>query len=553
MKFILDVLQNSGALMGVVTGLLIIAMVSAIKFLNMKKKLKEKEKTLGKARKKCRQVIDNTDEGIIIGKEFKFKFANKKACEIMGLSQGGDISGSLLDYIHPDDLNTMLDGYEKPMKPGNRKISFKLRLIKKDKSILWVHVRSIKVFWDDEPAELFFIKDITALKMMEQDLQQAQRMEAIGALSGGIAHDFNNILTTIIGNAEVALLDLSGQEPGKSEFEQIRESGYRARDLVRQILSISRQNAMDVQPLYLSPIIKEALKLLRSTLPKNIEIVENIDQKLDMVRADSIQMYQVFMNLCTNAKHAMEKEESPCLEVGLENVTLRSSGKEVSNNLKPGRYVKLSVRDNGIGIDPGIKDKIFKPYFTTKESVAGSGLGLATSLGIVKRFCGHLTFESENGKGACFIVYLPAYEMEEPSNGFVPEKNAPVKGEGKILFVDDEKEITIVSKKMLENIGFSVMAVNSGREALEYFARSPDFFDLMFTDMAMPEMTGEKLAKEVLRIRPGFPVIMCTGHSDTFDETKAKESGIMEYITKPYNLNILSVIALKYIKKSKAA
>ncbi|MCK5164526.1 MAG: response regulator [Desulfobacula sp.] len=545
MKFVFDILQNTSFLMGSIAGLaIIIAVISVIRLWNIKARLKDKEK--------FRLILEHADEGILIVQKLKFRYANKRVYELMGLSQDSGVSNNLLDYIYPDDLDIVLDSYEKTMLSNDKESSFKVRLLKKDKSILWVFIRSVPIVWDDEPANLSFIRDITQQKMMEQDLQQAQRMEAIGALSGGIAHDFNNILTTIIGTAEVVLMDCPQDHPGKDEFEQIQESGYRARDLVRQILTISRENVKDVQPLYLSPIIKEALKLLRSTLPKNIKIIEKIDKQLDVVKADSIQMYQVFMNLCTNAKHALEKSDSPCLEVNLKNVTLPFSDKKASNDLKPGSYIELSVRDNGAGIDPDIHHKIFKPYFTTKDKNAGVGLGLATTLGIVRQSGGHIFFESAPGKGSCFTVYLPVHQMEK-SNGRVLEKIEPVQGQGKILFVDDEKEITAIAKKMFENLGFSVMTANSGRQALECFARSPDFFDLMITDLAMPEMTGQTLVKEVMRIRPGFPVIMCTGHSDTFDEKKAKEIGIMEYIVKPYNMKELSIIALKYIKKSKAA
>ena len=384
------------------------------------------------------------------------------------------------------------------------------------------------------------------------DLQIAQRMEAIGVLSGGIAHDFNNILTTIIGNAELALMDITDETPGKKEFEQIRESGHRARDLVRQILTISREYTSEVQPLYLSPIIKEALKLLRSTLPRNIKIVEKIDKPLSLVKADSVQIYQVFMNLCTNAKHAMEKEESACLEVELKDIAITSSIRKTPDDLLPGNYVKLSVKDTGIGIDPALAGKIFEPYFTTKGKDKGSGLGLATSLGIIKQFGGYITFDSEPGKGSCFLVFLPVHEMEK-SKEKTQEITTPVQGRGKVLFVDDEIEITVMAKKMLTHLGFSVMTANSGKQALENFAREPQFFDLLITDLAMPEMTGIKLAKEVMRLRPGFPVIMCTGHSDTFDEKAAKKAGIMEYISKPYNLKELGAIAAKYMKNFKAA
>jgi len=537
----------------IIAGLaMIIAVISVIKFGNIIKKLRTRQQRLQKDKEQYRVMLENADDGILIIQRLKFRYANKKAYEIMGLPQDRGVSNNLVDYIYPDDLNIVLDNYEKTMLSNDRETSFKVRLIKKDQSILWVHIRLVPVVWDYEPADLCFMRDITCQKMMEQNLQQTQRMEAIGALAGGIAHEFNNILTTIVGTAELVLMDCPEDQPGKDEFKQIQESGYRARDLARQILTITRENVMDAQPLYLSPIIKEALKLLRSTLPKNIKIIKHIDQQLDVVKADSIQMYQVFMNLCTNAKHALEKTDSPCIEVALKNVTIRTPGKDIANDLKPGKYVELSVRDNGAGIANDIAHKIFKPYFTTKDKNSGAGLGLSTTLEIVKQFDGYIFFESEPGKGTCFTVYLPVHEMGK-SKDRVSDKKAPVQGGGKILFVDDEQEITLIAKKMFESLGFSVMALNSGKQALEYFARSPEFFDLMITDMAMPEMTGEKLAKEVMRIRPGFPVIMCTGHSDTFDEKKAKESGIREYITKPYNLKRLSSVALKYIKKSRAA
>ncbi len=545
---------ESGNITGlIVSGIFIaIAIAVTIKFQQVKARLDQKNQDVKAAKEKYKQMVENAEDGILVVQNLKLKYANNSVYEIMGLQKSETISDQLIDYIYPEDLNVVLECYETSVLSRKNENYFKVRLVKKDNSIIWVHIRLVPVVWDDEPANLAFMRDITHQQMLEQDLHQAQRLEALGALSGGIAHDFNNILTTIIGNAEVALMEASETDHGKMEFEQIRESGYRARDLVRQILTISREHTSDVQPLYLSPIIKEALKLLRSTLPKNIQIIENIDKQLNLVKADSIQMYQVFMNLCTNAKHALEKAETPCLEIGLQNVTFHPSVKQDMGQLKPGNYIKLSVKDNGTGIDPDIQSKIFDPYFTTKSREIGTGLGLATTLGIVKQFGGHISFKTEPGKGTCFVVHIPVHEKKE-SNGQIPDKNDSVQEGGRILFVDDEKEITIIAKRMFTNLGYSVMTAESGTQALESFARAPEFFDLLITDLAMPGMTGEKLANEVMRIRPGFPVIICTGHSDTFDKQKAKECGVMEYVAKPYNLKELSLIASKYIKKSKAA
>ncbi len=528
-----------------------IAAFSLMQAHKMKRRLQDNETELNKKMEKLRLFLDHSKDGILIIQDLRFKYTNKRVPEIMGLEGKEEISNNFTEYIYPDDVQIALDSYEQTMLSGGKETNFDVRLVKSDQSLIWVQVRSVSVMWEGEPANLAFIRDITAQKMMEYDLQQAQRMEAIGVFSGGIAHDFNNILTTIIGNAELALMDLDVESPGKKEFEQIRESGHRARDLVRQILTLSREYTSEAQPLYLAPVIKEALKLLRSTLPRNIKIIEKIDKHLSLVKADSIQMYQVFMNLCANAKHAMEKEESGCLDVELKNVTVSSSMRSSPDDMVPGNYVKLSVTDTGIGIDPGIAGKIFEPHFTTKEKPKGTGLGLATSLFIVKQFGGNITFDSEPGKGACFCVFLPAHEAEKPKEKAFNETST-IQGKGKILFVDDEAEIAAMAKKMLTHLGFSVMTAGSGKEALEKFTREPGFFDVLITDLAMPEMTGIKLAKEVMRIRPEFPVIMCTGHSDTFDEKAAKDSGIMEYVEKPYNLKELGAIAAKYMKHAQA-
>ncbi|MCF6247989.1 MAG: response regulator [Desulfobacula sp.] len=531
---------------------LLTAMVSLIRLNRLKAAIKQKKIFEQLRKKPYRLMVENSNEGILIIQMLEFKYANQKVYDLieMPINELGSIE--LSDYIYPDDLNIVLENYEKIIFAQEKEALFRARVLKNDQTVIWINTRFVIVTWRGEPAVLAFIRDITEQKMMEQDLQQAQRMEAIGALSGGIAHDFNNILTTIIGNAEVAMMDLTEEEPEKKEFEQIRKSGYRARDLVRQILTISRESAMDVQPLYLTPMIKEAVKLLRSTLPKDIRIIECFDKQLGLVKADSIQLYQVFMNLCTNAKHAVKGALSPCIEVALKNVSLQSENPEVSNDLKPGEYVCMSVKDNGTGIDPEIVEKIFEPYFTTKEKTKGTGLGLATSSGIIKQYGGQIRFESTPDEGACFLVYLPLYNENTAEKPDLKDSQ-PDLGNGKVLFVDDEPEITSLAKRMFTSLGFSVMTANSGQQALDSFSRSPEFFDLMITDLSMPKMTGEELAGIVLRIRPDFPVIMCTGYSDTFDETAAKELGIAAYLEKPYNFKELSSIAISLIKKKTKA
>ncbi len=503
---------------------------------------------------KFRQMLEKGNEDVLVVQNFKIKYASGPVSQNLDLSRNAKRSNDLLDYIYPDDVDTVLGLYEKIIFSKEDEVRTTIRLKNKKDQYVWGNFRAIAFVWNDQPAVLIFMQDVTRQKIMEADLQQAQRMEAIGILSGGIAHDFNNILTSIVGNADIALMDLSDGDSCQDEFVKIRESAYRARDLVQQILTISRDHTKDIGPVYLSPVIKEALKLLRSTLPSSIQINQKIDRQLNLIQADSTQIYQVFMNLCTNAKSALEKIEKPCLEIGLENATLFEKDLFRPKSLAPGPYVKLTVADNGCGIDSQTQAKIFQPYFTTKSGHESTGLGLATALGIVKQTHGYIHCESEPDKGTCFSVYLPAYikEKTDSDRQTVQTTDQEIKN-GKILFVDDEPEITTLARRVFENFGFKIMTVNSGKTALEKFVLDPDFFDLLITDLGMPEMTGEVLAKKILAIRPDFPIIVCTGHSDTYDASAAKHSGVMEYVSKPYDFKALCSLASHYIQPQKTA
>lgn len=553
-NFVFSFFQSLHPLVWVLIGIAALILVfSRNQVQKAKKAFDQKEENIKKKNENLKFILDHVEEGVIIIQNMTIQYANQKIYEMMGIDSEQGFSWNLKDHIHPDDVKSAIRIYQETMLSKDRAPDLKIRLLKQDKSIFWVDIRSVPLLWEGGPASLSFVRDITAHQMMANDLHQVQRLEAIGVLSGGIAHDFNNILTTIIGNAELALMDLKAEGPEKKkEFEQIRDSGHRARDLVRQILTISREYASEIQPVYLSPIIREGLKLLRATLPKHIKIIDKVDRNVRLVKADSIQIYQVFMNLCTNAKHAMENRETGCLEVELKNIAVNPFARNSSDDLSPGNYVCLSIKDNGPGIDPGIEARIFEPHFSTKDKNKGTGLGLATSLWIIRQTGGQIKLVNTPGEGCSFSVFLPAHE-EKREKDISNEIVSPAEGGGKILFVDDEPTITSMAKKMLTNFGFTVMTANSSREALENFARAPEFFDLLITDLSMPDMTGIRLAREVMRIRPGFPVILCTGHSDTIDEKTARDSGIVEYIKKPYNLKQLGTIAAKYIKNSKAA
>ncbi|MFH1931093.1 MAG: PAS domain S-box protein, partial [Pseudomonadota bacterium] len=387
-------------------------------------------------------------------------------------------------------------------------------------------------------------RDVTEEIKLEGKLRQAQKMEAIGTLAGGIAHDFNNILSAIIGYTELTEYEMpEGFNKAKGNLREVLKAGRRAKDLVKQILAFSRQGDQERKPLQISHIVKEALKLLRASLPTTIEFRLNIEPEIGIIEADPTQIHQVLMNLCTNAAHAMN-EKGGILELSLQNVTIFEDGfasgepeKSKTRNLKseillpPGPYVTLTVSDTGHGMSAGVVERIFDPYFTTKEKGEGTGLGLAVVHGIVKSYGGAITVYSEVGKGSTFKAHFPVIEKKLVEKEEKAE--AIPAGHQRILFVDDEPVLVDIGKKMLEHLGHQVITRTSSVEALEAFRNNPDKFDLVITDKTMPQMTGFGLAKEIKRIRPGVPIILCTGFSDTTDEDKARATGINGLVMKP--------------------
>ncbi|MDL1957888.1 MAG: PAS domain S-box protein, partial [Deltaproteobacteria bacterium] len=363
-------------------------------------------------------------------------------------------------------------------------------------------------------------RDITHEIELEKQLIQSQKMEAIGTLAGGIAHDFNNILTAIIGYAGLALIEVPKETRLYDDVQGILHAGHRAKDLVQQILTFSRKSEEEKAPVQIRHLVKEALKFLRSSLPATIEIREEIAGEIGNVNANPTQMHQVIMNLCTNASHAMQKKGG-ILEVGLRNVDFDSYTAARYLDIDPGKYLRLTVSDTGEGMTPDVKKRIFEPYFTTKEKGVGTGMGLSMVHGIVKNHEGTITVYSKPGKGSTFHVYIPLIQEEVKipeidKDAFIPT------GTEHILFIDDEPVLVDLGKQMFERLGYEVTSRTSSVEALELFKAQPDRFDLVITDMTMPNMMGDKLARELMKIRPDIPIIICTGYSERITEKKAK-------------------------------
>ncbi len=364
---------------------------------------------------------------------------------------------------------------------------------------------------------------------LEGQLRQSQKMEAIGTLAGGIAHDFNNLLVAILGFAEMAR---EGAEPGgqvRADLDEVLGAGKRARDLVRQILTFSRQSDLEKKPLLPGLLIKEALKLLRGSLPSSIEVRQNILTQA-AVNGDPTQIHQVLINLCTNAAHAMQAGGGT-LEVSLVEANLTAAELGNEPDVEPGRFVRLSVRDTGTGIEPVLLNRIFEPYFTTKGRGEGTGMGLAVVHGIVRSHQGAIRVESEPGQGTVFHVYLPAISSEVEVDADVLQI-LPT-GHERILFVDDEWAGAEVGRKQLESLGYAVTLRTSSVEALEALRADPQRFDLVVTDHQMPNMSGFEMAREMLILRPDLPVILCTGYSATVTRERALKAGLREFALKP--------------------
>ena len=373
------------------------------------------------------------------------------------------------------------------------------------------------------------VKEESERRQLEEQLRQAQKMEALGTLTGGIAHDFNNILAAMIGFAEIVRDRAPEESREKHHLERVLEAGLRGRELIKRMLAFSRKTEQEKKRILLSTVVEETMKFVRSSTPSTISIRVGAQDESRMVFADPVQMQQVVLNLCTNAVQAMQ-EKGGLLEVELSEWTLSESDGG-PHGMKPGPYVKLVVRDTGKGISRDIIDRIFDPFFTTKKVGEGTGLGLSVVHGIVHQHEGHISVESEEGKGSTFTVSLPAVEAALSEEG-VAEQSAPM-GTERILFVDDEELLAEMGKEILEDLGYEVIATTSSAEALALFKSEPGRFDLVITDVTMPEITGLDLAREILALRPDMPVIMCTGFSHLVNPDTARAAGIRAFAMKP--------------------
>jgi PAS domain S-box-containing protein len=518
---------------------------------------KRSEEALRNSEARFRTAFENASVGMtLVDLQGIYFEVNWALAGMIGYSPAEMIGRPVADFTHPDDLGLrsqfLSDLLEGRISSGEQE----RRFIHQNGSTVWTLVWA-SLHRDQSGRPLYFIslvQDLTARKKadeertrLESQLLQAQKMEAIGSLAGGIAHDFNNILSAIIGYSELSIL-MDGAPV--DYLQEVLKAANRAKDLIKQILSFSRQTDEERMPVQVGMVVKEVVKFLRASIPTTIDLNCHLDEKAGSVLANSVELHQILMNLCTNAVHAIGGRAG-AIEISVQRVEIRGAQKNAYPDLEPGAYVELAVKDSGQGIRPEIMERIFDPYFTTKEKGVGTGLGLAVVHGIVKKSNGTIRVESHPDRGSTFYIYLPQIELSASTR---PDPSMlPMGGSGKILFVDDEKMIADLGTKILKRLGYDVVSRTSPVEALELFKAKPRAFDLVISDQTMPGMTGDGLARELMRINPEIPVILCTGYSQLIDPEKAREKGIKALVMKPILISDMDDAIRKALKKDSPA
>jgi PAS domain S-box-containing protein len=514
----------------------------------LEKEIKERivaQNELRDTREKERRILDSVAAGIIVVERDtrKIVFANSTALSFFGVHENFLIGKICHGYICPAELDKC------PIIDLGQQHNFSEKeLLTATGATLPILKTVVPIEFQGNDCLLETFIDISERKRLESQLAQYQKMQALGTLAGGIAHDFNNILAAIMGNTELVLMDADPSRRGYRNLLEIKSASLRARDLVKQILSFSRQTSVDQKPTGLDSIILEGLEIIRATLPKSIRIETSLTPNIGLVNADSTQVHQVLINLCSNATDAMSGQDGT-LKIELNTIMTDEPIMCVQGNLPPGNYVVLSVVDNGKGIAPENIQRIFEPFFTTKEVGKGTGMGLAVVHGIMESHNGGVAIESVVGQGVRFNCYFPVFlGAVDPVKDDADILVSP--GSGSILFVDDEEMIVEYSKALLEKFGYRVTAFVSSQDALDAFTETPDNFDLVITDMSMPGLNGADLAGKIRKIRPEVPIILSTGYRDAALRDKILTAGVSYLLDKPINVGQLMQTINRLIEKS---
>ncbi len=512
------------------------------KMLSLEREVKERieaENALKESEEKYRNLIEQSNDAIYLLYRDKFELINSKFSDLFGYSLE-DCQADNFNFrklVSPQSIDTIEGRVEKRAKGEPIEAVYKFTAIRKDGKSVECEVNTSEIDYKGSKAVQGIIRDISQRvrmerekKQLQEQLIQAQKMEAIGTLAGGIAHDFNNMLGVIMGYTEIALNDLGKNHDAEKSLSIVMKASKRVKEMVQQILTFSRKNEPHMIPIEIGTIIQETVQFLRSSIPTTIEIKSDIQTGNGSILGNETQINQILMNLCSNAAHVM-KSSGGTISIALKQISITAYDAET--DLKPGTYQKLSVSDTGAGMSEETLKRVFEPFFTTKNAEEGTGLGLSVVYGIVKNHNGQIIVKSILSKGTDFFIYFPVLKSEQTIHDAIPRRKTLKGNFERILFIDDETFLTDLGKIILRELNYQVTCRNSSVDALSLFKKDPQAFDLVITDMTMPNMDGIKLTQEIKQIRPDLPVILCTGYSAIINQSNYHKYDISALVMKP--------------------
>jgi two-component system, cell cycle sensor histidine kinase and response regulator CckA len=501
------------------------------------------EQRLRESEQRCRALADATSDGVVMLDHGRAIEVNQSFLDVFGFGREEILDQAFAELVALPEHAAMVAEH---FAAGNEG-PFEAILLRKDHHRLTTEIRTRTVSFQGLPVLVASIRDITARRQaeeardsLEMQLRQSNKMQAMGTLAGGIAHDFNNILTVILGHTELARKNLPAEHPVQASLAHAHRAAFRVRGLVNQILTFSKQQPCKLTPVRLGEIVEEALVMLRSMLPSAVEIRADIPAEYPVVLADSVQIHQILLNLVTNAVHALG-DNGGRISVRLGKFTLYHHAVPPQPQMRAGPYLVLEVADNGCGMDAATLERIYEPFFTTREPGKGTGLGLAVVLGIMQKHEGVVTVQSKPDCGTTFKLFFPVANTDSPSNPAHPPAAPAGHGE-RVLLVDDERAVMVLGRRMLDQVGYQVTCFTEPSAALAAFKQTPQAFDLVITDLTMPQMSGRDLSKELHRVRPDIPVILCTGLGASLEASELSQAGICGLLCKPYLLQELKEV-----------
>ncbi|WP_051327049.1 hybrid sensor histidine kinase/response regulator [Desulfatibacillum aliphaticivorans] len=517
---------------------------------------KKAEQAHKESEEKYRDLVENINDVLFaLDREGLCTYMSPVVKNVLGVDPDDLVGKYLHEFMPEHQKKAYLENMAKL--DAGKNLSSEYEIIGPDGQSHWIRTSSRPTEVDGKVTGIRgTFRDITDYvraqqdkRRLEEQLEHSQKLEAIGTLAGGIAHNLNNVLYPIVGYTEMAIEDIPEDSPAHESLQEVLYAADRARELVYQILTYSRRSEEKLEALDLNPIMKEVIKLISAAVPSTIKVEQSLAPNIPAILADAAQIHHVVMNLCTNAYHSM-RDTGGILDITLGFVEIKQDQDAPVPNMPPGGYVKISVSDQGQGIDEGIRDRIFEPYFTTKGVGEGTGMGLALTLAIVTKVNGFINVTSIPGRGSTFDLYFPSTDKAPVIS--IPEFHGPApRGGESILLVEDDQQILHMTQQMLERQGYRVDPYDSGIDGLEAFYKNPKKYDLVITDMTMPLMTGDQLAVEIMQKSPDTPVILCTGFSEHISQEQAEALGVAAFLMKPMARNRVAGIVRRVLDKAK--